>query len=44
MFKKLEVNIPFTDALAQMPKYVKFMKEIMSNNKNLDARGTLSLS
>ena len=31
MFKKLEMNIPFADALTQMPKYVKFMKEIMIN-------------
>ena len=41
MFKKLEVNIPFVDALAQMPNYVKFMKEIISNKKKLDACGTL---
>ena len=31
IFKKLEVNIPFADALAQMLNYVKFMKEIMNN-------------
>ena len=43
MFKKLEVNIPFVEALAQMPNYVKFMKEIMSNKKKLDY-GTISLS
>ena len=35
MFKKLEINIPFGDALAQMPNYVKFMKEIMSNKKKI---------
>ena len=28
IFKKLEVNIPFADSLAQIPNYVKFMKEI----------------
>ena len=38
------LNIPFADALAQMPNYVKFMKEIMSKRKKLDACGTLSLS
>ena len=43
MFKKLEVNIPFTDALDQMLNYVKFMKEIMSNKKKLDAYETVSL-
>ena len=44
IFKKLEINILFADALAQMPNYVKFMKEIMSNRKKLDAYGTVSLS
>ena len=44
IFKNLEVNIPFVDALAQMHNCVKFMKEIMSNRKKLDAYGTVSLS
>ena len=44
MFKKLEINILFADALAQMPNYVKFMKEIMSNKKKLEAYGTVNLS
>ena len=44
MFKKLEVNILFANAIAQMPNYMKFMKEIMSNKKKLDAYGTVSLS
>ena len=44
MFKKLEINIPFADALAQMPNYVKFMKEIMSNKRKLEAFGTVNLS
>ena len=30
VFKKLHINIPFTDALEQMPSYVKFMKDILS--------------
>ena len=42
MFKKLEVNIPFAKALAQLPNYVKFMKEIMSNKKKLDAYGIVN--
>ena len=44
MFKKLEISIPFTDVLAQIPNYVKFMKEIMSNKKNLEAYGTINLT
>ena len=30
VFKKLHINIPFVDALEQMPSYVKFMKDILS--------------
>ena len=44
MFKKLEINFPFADVLAQMPNYVKFMKEIMSNKKMLEAYGTMNFS
>ena len=43
IFKKLEVNIPFADALVQMPNYVKFKKEIMINKKKIDSVGTVSL-
>ena len=44
MFKKLEINIPFADALDKMPNYEKFMKEIMSNKKKLEAYGNVNLS
>ena len=44
MFKKIEVNIPFTEALAQMPYYVKFMKDILSKKRKLDEEGVVSLS
>ena len=30
VFKKLHINIPFVDALEQIPSYVKFMKDILS--------------
>ena len=43
MVTKLEVNIPFVEALARMPNYVKVMKEIRSNKKKLDAYRTVSL-
>ncbi|XP_050916519.1 uncharacterized protein LOC127131650 [Lathyrus oleraceus] len=38
MFKKLEINIPFSEALEQMPIYVKFMKDIISkkHSTNID--------
>ena len=44
MFWKLEMDIPFAEALAQMPHYAKFMKEIMIKNKKLDEYGIVSLS
>ena len=44
MFKKLDINILFSNALAQMPNYVKVMKEIMSNKKKLEAHGIVNLS
>ena len=33
IFKKLEINIPFAEALAHMPHYVKFMKDILSKKR-----------
>ena len=36
MFKKLHINILFADALAQMPKYEKFIKDILRNKKKLE--------
>ena len=44
MFKKIEVNIPFVEALAQMPHYAKFMKDILSKKRKLDEEGVVSLS
>ena len=38
-----EVNIPFAEALAQMPHYAKFMKDILSKKKKLDEEGEVSL-
>ena len=36
MFKKIEVNIPFAEVLAQMPHYSKFKKDILSKKMKLD--------
>ena len=43
MFKKLEINIPFAEALAHIPHYAKFMKDILSKKRKLDANGVVSL-
>ena len=42
-FKKLHINIPFADALDKMPSYVKFMKDILENKRNLSDYETVSL-
>ena len=44
MFKKLHINIPFADALEQMPSYVKFMKDILSQKRRLADFETVNLS
>ena len=44
MFKKLHINILFVDALALMPKYGKFMKDILRNNKKLEDHETVMLN
>ncbi|XP_070053666.1 uncharacterized protein [Nicotiana tomentosiformis] len=36
IFKQIHINIPFTDALLQMPSYAKFLKEIFSSKKKLE--------
>ncbi|XP_057425926.1 uncharacterized protein LOC130719321 [Lotus japonicus] len=35
VFKKLQINIPFSEALEQMPTYAKFMKDILSRRRKL---------
>ncbi|CAH9114087.1 unnamed protein product [Cuscuta epithymum] len=33
LFKQVQVNVPFMEALNQMPRYAKFMKELLSNKR-----------
>lgn len=44
MFRKLHINIPFAEAIAQMPKYAKFLKDIISNKKKLEGFETVKLN
>ena len=44
MFKKLEINIPFVEALAKMPHYAKFMKDNISKKRKYDEDGVVNLS
>ncbi|PIN05661.1 DNA-directed DNA polymerase [Handroanthus impetiginosus] len=44
VFKKLHINIPFAEALEQMPSYVKFMKDILSKKRRLGDYETVALT
>ena len=44
VFKELHINIPFANALEQMPSYVKFMKDIFSKKRRLSNFKTVNLT
>ncbi|KAJ9164304.1 hypothetical protein P3X46_023900 [Hevea brasiliensis] len=44
VLKKLYINVPFIDALSQMPSYAKFLKEILSNKRKLEDHETVALT
>ncbi|XP_073133635.1 uncharacterized protein [Henckelia pumila] len=43
-FKKLHINIPFVDAMLQMPNYAKFLMEVMLRKRNLEEFETVNLT
>ncbi|KAL5580055.1 hypothetical protein UlMin_012497 [Ulmus minor] len=44
IFKSLHINLPFVDMLEQMPKYAKFLKEVLSNKRKLEANEKVMLT
>ena len=40
----MHINIPFTDALAQIPSYAKFLKEDISKKRKLEDYETISMT
>ncbi|KAI3445323.1 hypothetical protein Pfo_001988 [Paulownia fortunei] len=44
IFKNIHINIPFADALEQMPNYAKFMKDVMSRKRRLVEFETVNLT
>ncbi|GJZ28057.1 retrovirus-related pol polyprotein from transposon TNT 1-94 [Tanacetum coccineum] len=42
--KQLHINIPFTEALAQMPKYAKFLKGLLLNKTRLEEACTITMN
>ncbi|GAU46944.1 hypothetical protein TSUD_180480 [Trifolium subterraneum] len=43
IFKRLQINIPFSEALEQMPTYAKFMKEILTKKRRITDEETIHL-
>ena len=44
MFKQLHINIPFAEALEQMPKYAKFLKDVLSKKRRFSEFETVTLT
>ncbi|XP_027348054.1 uncharacterized protein LOC113859494 [Abrus precatorius] len=43
MFSRIEVNIPLLDAIRQVPKYAKFLKELCTNKRKLKGNERVSI-
>ncbi|XP_058726938.1 uncharacterized protein LOC131598342 [Vicia villosa] len=43
IFRQLQINIPFSEALEQMPKYAKFMKDLLTKKKKYTEPKTVIL-
>ena len=43
-FQKLEISMPFTKVVTQMPLYAKFLKEILSKKRRFAEEGVLNLT
>ncbi|XP_076939596.1 uncharacterized protein LOC143608441 [Bidens hawaiensis] len=43
-FRKVEVNIPLLDAVKQVPRYVKFLKQLCTSKKKLKGTETVKVS
>ena len=44
IFKKIEINIPFVEAINQMPNYAKFLKEILSKKMKIAEERIVNLT
>ncbi|XP_057763532.1 uncharacterized protein LOC130983606 [Arachis stenosperma] len=44
IFKKLQINIPFVEAIEQMPLYAKFLKELMTKKRSWKNNETVVLT
>ncbi|KAL2901193.1 DNA damage-inducible protein 1 [Bienertia sinuspersici] len=44
ILKKLHINIPFLDAISEMPSYANFLKYMLSNKRKNEDNATISLT
>ncbi|XP_048228245.1 uncharacterized protein LOC125369519 [Ricinus communis] len=44
LFKQLRINLPFVEAILQMSRYARFLKEILSNKRKLEDLGLVTLN
>ena len=44
IFKKIEISIPFAEAINQMPNYANFLKEILSKKKKIPGERIVNLT
>ncbi|KAK5836691.1 hypothetical protein PVK06_012490 [Gossypium arboreum] len=44
LLKKLHINLPFIEALSQMPNAMKFLKELLANKQKLDEASNVELN
>ena len=43
VFRKIEINIPLLDAIKQVPRYAKFLKELCTNKRKLKGDEKISM-
>ena len=43
-FQKLEISMPFTEVVTQIPLYAKFLKDILSKKRKIDEEGIVNLT
>ncbi|XP_071707974.1 uncharacterized protein [Rutidosis leptorrhynchoides] len=44
LIKKVNVNLPFIDVIAGMPKYARFLKDLLTNRKKMESVSSVTLN
>ncbi|XP_076896404.1 uncharacterized protein LOC143549389 [Bidens hawaiensis] len=44
LLKQLHINLPFIEAISQMPKYAKFLKDVLTNMRKLEELSHVNLN